>query len=500
MRRWGVNRLDVLRASALFLIFAVVYLFSTGAHAYSVDEITNYASARFLVEYGSPDLRIDDPFPGSQLMKATHTDGERVSSRYGLLAWLPLAPLYALASTVGPSPEPPSPTFPETSHVLPLVVLLFNPMVAAALVASIYMLARQIGLRGRYALCAAVIAGVGSPLWVYSKTLSSIPLASIFMVGAMLGIARARRGDLWPVSVSGLAAGVVAAVRPEYAVLAVVLLPTLMFALKGLLRHRIPAALVWIASWFAVVAPGVGLYNLYKTGSILHSGYGDQTFLWQTAKSYIGVFGILASPSFGLLVFMPVAALGFWGLLCGDGDKVVRYAMAALAIIAVVGYGTFNDWEGGVVWGPRYLTGVTPLLAVGVGALLQTRSFGLPGWLAIAGLTSWGVANSVLGVLVDFQHGWRNLWDVGAKAEQIVWNPHFSLIGAHLRLLEQWRDGLIGLDLYLLHKISVWTIPLVAAALALLVAGWAALEIRSSIERKVAPMIETYAGVRTPEP
>ncbi len=500
MRQRGVNRLDVRRASALFLIFAVVYLFSTGAHAYSVDEVTNYASARFLVEYGSPDLRIDDPFPGNQLLKVGHPDGERVSGRYGLVAWLPLAPLYALASAVAPSSEPPGSTFPETSHVLPLVVLLFNPIVAAALVASIYMLARQIGLRGRYALCAAVIAGAGSPLWVYAKTLSSIPLASIFMVGTLLAAARARRGGLWTVAVSGLAAGLAAATRPEYAVLAVVLLPTLLFLSGVSLRRRVPAALVWGASWSAVVAPGVGLYNLYRTGSILQSGYGDQTFLWQTAKSYIGVFGILASPSFGLLVFMPVAALGFWGFLCGGGDRAIRYAMAALTLVAVVGYGTFNDWDGGVVWGSRYLTGVVPLLAVGVGALLQTRSFDLPGWLTIAGLTSWGVAISVLGVLMDFQRGWRNLWDVGAKAEQIVWNPHFSLIGAHLRLLEQWRGGLIGLDLYLLHKIGVWTVPLVAAALALIVAAWAALEVRSSIERKVAPVIETYAGVRTLDP
>ena len=500
MRQHGIYRLDVLRASALFLIFAVVYLFSTGAHAYSVDEITNYASARFLVEYGSPDLRIDDPFPSSQLMKASHTNGGRISSRYGLVAWLPLAPLYALASIVGPAPEPPGATFPETSHVLPLVVLLFNPIVAAALVASVYVLARQIGLRGRYALCAAVIAGAGSPLWVYSKTLSSIPPASIFMVGALLTAARVGRGGLWPALVSGLAAGSAAAVRPEYAVLAVVLLPTLLFASKRTLRRSIPAALVWVASWSAVVAPGVGLYNLYKTGSILQFGYSEQTYLWQTAEWYIGVFGILASPSFGLLVFMPVAGLGFWGLLCGDGDKATRYATAALVLVAVVGYGTFNDWEGGVVWGPRYLTGVAPLLAVGVGTLLQTRSLGLPGWLTIAGLVSWGVAISVLGILVDFQRGWRNLWDVGAKAEQIVWNPHFSLIGAHLRLLGEWRDGLIGLDLYLLHKIGVWTVPLLAAVLTLIVAAWAALEIRSSIERKVAPVIEAYAGVRTLDP
>ena len=64
-------------ALALFLLFGAVYLFSTGAHGYSVDDITNYASARFLVEYGSPDLRLDDPFPSSQLMKASHPGNGR---------------------------------------------------------------------------------------------------------------------------------------------------------------------------------------------------------------------------------------------------------------------------------------------------------------------------------------------------------------------------------------------------------------------------------------
>ena len=55
----------------------------------------------------------------------------------------------------------------------------------------------------------------------------------------------------------------------------------------------------------------------------------------------------------------------------------------------------------------------------------------------------------MLGVLFDYQSGWRNLWDHGARPEQIEWNPHFSLIGAHLRLARQWVDGLIGPDLFI---------------------------------------------------
>jgi len=465
-------------ALALFLLFGAVYLFSTGAHGYSVDDITNYASARFLVEYGSPELRLDDPFPSSQLMKAGHPGNGRVTGRYGLLAWLPLVPLYGLATVTGPSPEGVSSTFPEPSSILPLVVLLYNPVVAAALIALTFLLARRIGLKTRYAIAAALIAGFGSPIWVYAKTLSSIPLAAALTLAALLALTQARGQRVWPFAASGLAAGLAAAVRPDYGLLVVALIPFALLAADAGLLRRLWRASAWLLAWAVVVVPGVGIWNLYRTGSMLQAGYADQTFLWQTSKPYIGLFGIVASPSFGLLVFMPIGAIGLWGLLSGSGSRSVRYVMASLALMAIVGYGTFNDWNGGVSWGPRYLTGIVPLLAIGVGSLLQNRSIGVPGLLVVALTALWGVAISVLGVLFDYQNGWRNLWDVGAKPEQILWDPHFSLIGAHLRLLAQWRDGLIGLDLYMTHMAGLWAVAVLVGVVALIAAAWLALELR----------------------
>ena len=165
-------------------------------------------------------------------------------------------------------------------------------------------------------------------------------------------------------------------------------------------------ALIWAAAWAAVAVAGIGLWNLYRTGALLDPGYPGQTFLWNTAKPYIGLFGSLASPSFGLFVFFPAAVVGLWG--------------------------------------------------VGV---------------------------SALGVLFDYQRGWRDLWDVGAKPEQILWDPHFSIVGAHLRLLRQWGNGLIGPDLYLVHKLGFWWAPVFAAGLSLVAGVWAALRVRLALKR-----------------
>ncbi len=109
--------------------------------------------------------------------------------------------------------------------------------------------------------------------------------------------------------------------------------------------------------------------------------------------------------------------------------------------------------------------------------------------LATLGLAAWSTFLSVLGVLFDYQTGWRNLWDHGARPEQIEWNPHFSLIGAHLRLARQWVDGFIGPDLFLAHRLGAWTIAVLAVGL-LVVLGLAwVIEARGVVPGRRRPSV-----------
>ena len=471
-------------AVTLFLLAATVYIFSTGAHAYSVDEVTNYASARAFVQTGTPDLRsqIDNPFPADNFLKVEHPESKQLTGRYGLLAWVGMVPAYAIAAAVSPDPEPVGPAFPQISYVLPLAGLLFNPLIAAALVALTYALARSIGLSRSYGLVAAAITGLGSPVWVYAKTLSSLPLATTFLIAALVLLTRRRRSGGWrPVLASGLLAGMAVATRPEFAMFAPVLLAAAIGSRPGARRAVAGAGVLWILGWAAVVVPGVGLYNLYRTGSMIDFGYSGLTFLWDTDRPHLGLYGILASSGFGLFIYMPVAAVGLWGLLTGKGERRARRAMVAAVLTAILVYGTFNDWAGGVSWGPRFLTSVVPLLGVGVGCLLSNEATSRMARLGAGLLGGWGLAVAGLGVLFDYQRGWRNLWDVGADPEQIVWNPHFSPIGAHLRLLRRWLDGSIQPDFYLGQTLGAWTAPALVGVVTVVVLGAVAAATRARL-------------------
>jgi len=460
----SVSRRDVAQAAMVALLAGLVYLFSSGAHAYSVDEITNYASARALVETGSPDLGGNQPFPREQLLTLSHSSEARVTGRYGLLSWGAMTPAYLVAGWLRSAPPPPSSDFPQPSQVRPLAVLLYGPVVAAALVGATLLLGRSLGLRPSSACAASLILAFASPLWVYSKGLANIPLTSLLAVLALLTVTTtnpsARRWAL-----AGGLAGLTVVARPEFVVFGVAVGALSLLRWRDSWQSTAANAGAYSATWAAVAVSGVGFWNLYRTGDLLDVGYHGASVLWQTDRAYIGVFGVLASPSFGLFVFMPVAAVGLWGLMSTGRQGPVWIAMLALCAIAVIGYGSFRDWYGGVSWGPRYLTSITPFLALGVAWVLQARKATWLTRLTTWGLAGWSLGLSVLGVLFDYQRGWQNLWEHGARPEQVLWNPHFSLIGAHLRLARQWQDGLVGLDLYLLHRIGLWAIVLLVVGL-----------------------------------
>ena len=459
-----MSRRDLGRAAVVALLAGLVYLLSSGAHAYSVDEITNYASARALVETGSPDLAGEQPFPREQLLTLRHPSADRVTGRYGLMSWAAMIPAYRVASWIGSEPPPPSPAFPQPSAVRPVAVLLYGPVIAAALVGATFLLGRNLGLRPHYAVVGALALAFASPLWVYAKGLANIPLAALLAVLAILAITGSVTTTRhW--AGAGVLAGLAVMTRPEFIVLGVVVGALSLLDLKRGGLADLKGAAVFTATWVAIAIPGVGFWNLYRTGDFLDIGYRTGTILWQTDRAYIGVFGALASPSFGLLVFMPLAAVGLWGLIGRAMDRPIWLAMLVLVVTAVVGYGSFTDWFGGVSWGPRYLTAVTPFLVLGVGVVLQARATNLAMRLTVGGLAAWSLGISVLGVLFDYQTGWRNLWEHGARPEQVLWNPHFSLIGAHLRLARQWQDGLIGPDLYLAQRLGPWAIVLLVIGL-----------------------------------
>jgi len=88
--------------------------------------------------------------------------------------------------------------------------------------------------------------------------------------------------------------------------------------------------------------------------------------------------GLLIAPNKGLFVFSPVllfAIIGYW--LIKNSQKpfhrVVLWSILPIALTMLI-YASFDDWMGGNLYGPRYLTSLLPYLMIGVCIFLDDFS------------------------------------------------------------------------------------------------------------------------------
>jgi hypothetical protein len=144
----------------------------------------------------------------------------------------------------------------------------------------------------------------------------------------------------------------------------------------------VPAARVR-ATILAIAGAAIGVipllvYNAVAFGNPLEQGYGTKPF---DASPTVGLYGLLLSPSRGLVVYEPYMLFAFatFVLLRPGRDFLelrllsLTYAWAATAIL----YSTYAEWWGGRVFGPRFLDDLAPalfvLLAWGIGHGLLAR-------------------------------------------------------------------------------------------------------------------------------
>jgi hypothetical protein len=80
-------------------------------------------------------------------------------------------------------------------------------------------------------------------------------------------------------------------------------------------------------------------------------------------------------------------------------------------------------------------------------------------------------------VLFDFNNGWLALWDRRANLDLILWDPHYSLIGAHFGLLRDFLFTGAKLDLYLYYKLGAPSLVICLLA----VTALATLALRSAL-------------------
>lgn len=220
-----------------------------------------------------------------------------------------------------------------------------------------------------------------SPRWSLGLVLLYVLASSVRTVGSQAlwqhcGVHLATAAALWlvmherpltkgPAFLAGLALGLGTAARQTTALV-----------VAGIVSRR--------TFVLAIAGFGIGIipllaYNTVAFGDAFEQGYGTKPF---DTPPLTGLYGLLLSPSRGLLVYTPylVAALAALALAWrSDGHVTHRLRGLSLAWVASLAlYATYAEWWGGRVFGSRFLDDGAPILfaalAWGIGRGLLARA------------------------------------------------------------------------------------------------------------------------------
>jgi hypothetical protein len=293
------------------------------------------------------------------------------------------------------------------------------------------------------AFVATVALALATPLWIYSRTLLSEPLATLGCCVALYGAVALRRSTNRSGYVSlvlcssGLALMVLAKSANAIAVLAVA--PYVVYSLL-VEHHRLRSR------WRRLALVGAMPIGLSVLLTMLYNYSRFQTLLTFpldpkeqfSTPLVMGLSGLLVSSGKGLFWYVPLVWLGLFGVSqWRKQGRLADYLLASSCILAPLWlYSQWYDWYGGRAWGPRMILFTVPavvLLAVpALGWLTQVTT---PTWkrMLLGVMLALSLVVQLPGVLVNFDLQEAQDLLAGVTPQQIVWDP------LHSPLLTYWE-------------------------------------------------------------
>jgi len=478
---------------ALMTLLVAVYLVTFNGFAISRDEWFLFDATESIARRGTLEQNLQyDAYPPTSLaeVEPRAVDSEPLQP---ILA----APLFLIAQTL-------------PGIGLAHTVWLFNLLVTGLTAGTLYLYGLNLGYSLRVAAPVALIFGLGTIAWPYSRTFFREPLftwltlLSLFAVhwlrrrleadqrpsGALLLLAVALAGTL-------LAKEAALLVFPALFVEA---LPA-RFGTRRFSRRMI-ASLVILALLMIVLV--VLVLNIETWFGVSISRYAFKGRLDAARRNLsdlsTGIMGYLFSPARSIWLFSPVLILGFlgWPRLIRQGRWRQVITPAVMAASFVVGYAAVrgaDTWYGGVGWGARYMVPLTPVLALWLlpvtESLIETGTRTLRRVTALAVLVL-SVGAQILAALVPIQSYSATLnaqqppiiaWEEGA------WSWRWSPWRIYLDLV-----GDVTPDIAWKHAVGpTWLVPLTAVLLASLALGWLIWWLRSdrAISRRIVLLTAT---------
>ncbi len=374
---------------AIFGLLLTLYVITAGGSLTSTDSVVTFELTRQMVAHGSMALPAD--MLGKEAMRGR--DG-RYYSPFGLAQAMFNIPFYLAAVTL----ERAGVRAGREDSLAKAFVALNSVVAAAAAIWALYVFAWRLTQSSAAAARLALVVGVGSPLWPYSKFGFNAPLAAWFTTSAVYFAWRADREGRLPEAVfAGAFVGLALLTRHE---LALLLLPIL------LVHATTPGASVRLKRAMATVAgaaPALLLslaYNAMRFGDPFDTGYMRDPTSAFGSSVWNGLYGLLCSPAASLFVYCPLALGGVAALVwLAREDRRTAALLGGTVTLVVLFYAQLGNWIAGRSYGPRYLVPLVPLLLLPLAwRFLPGRRLGRE----LAALCVLSAVVQVPGVLVDY--------------------------------------------------------------------------------------------------
>jgi len=412
MTRFSCRRSDFL---ALFVLMLSLYSLTFSGHLYTADGVLAYETARSLAWKGSLEM------PHSGFLTAMNTEGKPVSP----YAWgqpILLVPFHWLGKGLGLLFA----GTPDGVEKWALTSVTFSSvLVGVFLVLAVRNLALALGASRKGALFAAIAAGCGSFLWVYSQDLFRNPLAALFLTLSVAQLLRIREQPR-SLHLSGLFFLLLLQVRIDGILAAPFMLLWIVGSSMSDVGCRMSDYFKWakmrpIIVWAVWCFVGLGLWGLnnwIRFGNPFQHNMPGVAF---SESLLVSIPGFLWSSDKSMFLYSPVLLLSLAAFpFLWRRQRAEALLIAAVSVSYLIWYGKFHHWFGGICWGPRYTILFTPLLVSVIGPWLSEESERIRRrWIV-----SWAVLGA--GVLVQLpalfveQNAHPGLHHLGAIWEDIL--------------------------------------------------------------------------------
>ena len=369
------------------------------------------------------------------------------------------------------------------------------PSVLAAV--CVFWIARRFGADDAGASVAAIVCGLGTPLWAYATLFYGHALAAGCLVAALAVSLRltdpVQTRDLWLAGwLTGLSAGWAVVTEYPAAIPSTIIV---VFALWMQWRHRpsrLLATFMSMGTGVAISAAILVVYNWIAFGALVYIPYASEQGSYDAMRT--GIFGV-NMPSLdtarelflgsyrGLLPLAPVLALtpvGYWFVIRDARTRAAAIIAAACALSYILLASGYAYWSGGWSYGSRHLGPALPFLCLGLAPLWMRG--GRVVRAAILALALVGIGESLIAVATtpqppnDVMRPMAELlWPAFKSGDfPISWQSYFALRppGEPMSVLEargvpraSWNLGqLMGLSGFasLLPLAAVWLAGIVA--------------------------------------